>query len=246
MLLTVLVLHRYYTNEFGAPLYSFGWGLSLTSWELHCSTCGNTDAVSTSKNSSLTVSIKNTGSREGDQVVLLFWAKVGKANLPPTMPVPNQKLVAFKRVSNVQAGTSATVTFTVSAEELSLFDENGDTIVFEGTHQLRASIGSGCAPEQSFIVKKRETLRTLEWYAPDELAGKRPATLKSDDAIADTPWSWGTMSTFVHCLNKSGDSEERRCNCRHAVVLGHDVDLRALLEQVRRPEQQDLGAHGII
>ena len=45
------------------------------------------------------------------------------------------KLVGFRRVS-LDAGAAATLRFAVTAEQLALFDDNGDTRLFAGTHSL--------------------------------------------------------------------------------------------------------------
>ena len=42
------------------------------------------------------------------------------------MPVPNRRLVGYRRVS-LGAGARSMVTFAVTAEELALVDSNGDT-----------------------------------------------------------------------------------------------------------------------
>ena len=113
------------------------------------------------------------GKREGDAVVLLYWASLRATNTDDGMTsvLPQLKLVGFKRVS-LEAGARATVSFEVTAEELALFDDNGDTKLFAGSHSLLASLGSPDAPtdapagdtiERVFVVQGTQTLRKLEW-----------------------------------------------------------------------------------
>eukprot|EP01044_Picomonas_judraskeda_P010100 COSAG03_NODE_1278_length_4415_cov_2.649444_7_plen_158_part_00 len=113
------------------------------------------------------------GKREGDAVVLLYWAglRATSADDGMTSVLPQLKLVGFKRVS-LEAGARATVSFEVTAEELALFDDNGDAKLFAGSHTLLASLGSPDAPtdapagdtmERVFVVQGTETLRKLEW-----------------------------------------------------------------------------------
>lgn len=52
----------------------------------------------------MTVNITNTGTRSGDEVVLLF-ARTRDASVPS----PRIRLVAFQRVRNIAPGTSVTV-----------------------------------------------------------------------------------------------------------------------------------------
>ncbi len=110
------------------------------------------------------------GKREGDAVVTLYWSglRAADADDAVTSVLPQLKLVGFKRVS-LEAGARATVSFEVTAEELALFDDNGDTKLFAGSHSLLASLGSPEAPtdgdtmERVFVVQGTETLRKLEW-----------------------------------------------------------------------------------
>ncbi len=138
----------------------------MAEWYSNSSTVGLLDFVS--QHLSCT-----PGKREGDAVVLLYWAGLRTTNVDEgvTSVLPQLKLVGFKRVS-LEAGARATVTFAVTAEELALFDDNGDTKLFAGSHSLLASLGSPGAPddapagdtmERVFVVQGTETLRKLQW-----------------------------------------------------------------------------------
>jgi beta-glucosidase len=134
---------RYYNNEFGAPLFEFGTGLSLVPFALAPTTTTTNpegEEVSLQANSTLSMSVTNKGTREGDAIVLLYWVQYSPtmATMSGGVPamLPSRKLVGFKRVS-LKAGATTTVTFTVGAEQLALFDENGDTQLFAGKHTLR-------------------------------------------------------------------------------------------------------------
>ena len=80
----------------------------------------------------------------------------------PMFVLPSLRLVGFKRV-RLEAGASATVSFAVTAEQLNVVDENGDAQLFEGTHTLRVSQGSGTVFSREFTVAKTELIRKLEW-----------------------------------------------------------------------------------
>ena len=47
--------------------------------------------------------------------------------------------------------------------QLNVVDENGDAQLFEGTHTLRVSQGSGTMFSREFTVAKTELIRKLEW-----------------------------------------------------------------------------------
>jgi beta-glucosidase len=160
--------YKYYTSEFGAPLYEFGHGLSLTPFTLKWAT-GSTSSpavVSLHTTVEISVDVRNAGAREGDTVVMLYHCPSRDAiRVRADMPVPNRRLVGYRRVG-LAAGANTVVTFNVTAEELALVDGNGDTQLFVGRHQLR--VWHGTAPieqalQREFDVKQRAMLRTLQW-----------------------------------------------------------------------------------
>jgi beta-glucosidase len=105
--------YRYYT---GRPLYAFGHGLSYTTFAyeklaLSVSTATAADTIQVS------VTVKNTGARDGDEVVQLYATAV---NSP--VPMPLRQLVGFQRVS-FKAGETKTVTLNIPAERLRRWDD---------------------------------------------------------------------------------------------------------------------------
>ncbi len=106
----------------GAPLYAFGHGLSYTTFDyskLHLST------QSLAANGTLTVSIdvKNTGKRAGDEVSQLYVREVN-----PVVKRPAKELRGFQRVT-LQPGEKRTLTFTLPAEKLAYWDESTHAFV---------------------------------------------------------------------------------------------------------------------
>ena len=160
--------YKYYTSEFGAPLFTFGWGLSLVEFALTWATPPPPSPALVSSTAAVEMSVDatNTGTREGDVVVMLYHCPSRAAiNVPADMPVPNRRLVGYRRIS-LAAGEQQVVTFNVTVEELSLVDGNGDTQLFQGTHQLRVWHGAGPveqALQREFHVQHTTVLRTLEW-----------------------------------------------------------------------------------
>ena len=81
--------------------------------------------------------------------------------------LPRQKLVGFNRVS-LGVGRTSTTCFTIAANELALFEDNGDAKLFAGSHTLQASLGSPSGAvddtvERVVEVEKTELLRRFEW-----------------------------------------------------------------------------------
>ncbi len=104
-----------YVDAAVSPLYPFGHGLSYTSFELTTSTptpmtIGHDGEVT------VAVTVANTGSRDGAEVVQLY-TRDPRASV--TRPV--LELKAFARVS-VGAGEQRTATFTVHAGQLGFYD----------------------------------------------------------------------------------------------------------------------------
>jgi beta-glucosidase len=106
------------------PLYPFGYGLSYTTFayshlkldraQLHS---GETVKVS--------VDVKNTGSREGDEVVELYVSHVGSK-----VERPQQELKGFARV-HLKAGETRPVSLNLPAASLTYWDQAAKAFVLE-------------------------------------------------------------------------------------------------------------------
>ena len=108
------------------PLYHFGYGLSYTTFKYsHLKV----------KGLKVTVDVKNTGERNGDEVVQVYMSKN-----PAKVPTPIKQLVAFKRV-HVKAGQAKTVTFTIKRKDLAAYDAKGNPFVAPGDYTI--SVGGG-------------------------------------------------------------------------------------------------------
>ena len=124
----IYVGYRYF-DSFDVPVsYPFGFGLSYTTFEYSdakCSVDGDIFAV--------TVTIKNTGSYEGKEVVELYIsAPDNKAANKPT-----KELKAFAKTKLLKPGENETLTLTVKAADLASFDEAASAwVVAEGEYQF--------------------------------------------------------------------------------------------------------------
>ena len=117
--------YRYYT---GKPLFEFGQGLSYTTFALACTAPRLADGAY-----QLACEVRNTGTRDGDEVVQVYHA-VGDAirkAVTPVHPVPLKQLVGFERVS-VKAGGSQPVDFSFPASAFSLTTHDGSRKVYPG------------------------------------------------------------------------------------------------------------------
>ena len=124
----VYVGYRYF-DSFDVPVsYPFGFGLSYTTFEY-------SDAKIAQKDNAyeVTVTVKNTGEREGKEVVELYVsAPNNKAANKPA-----KELKAFAKTKLLKLGESETVTLTVKIADLASFDEAiSSWVVAEGDYEF--------------------------------------------------------------------------------------------------------------
>ena len=87
--------------------------------------------------------VHNTGSRSGDEVVLVFHRPGPDVRAKADHALPLKRLIGFQRVGPVPAGGSATVDFVVSAADLVLATAGGNHTLYSGTHEVVFWDGQG-------------------------------------------------------------------------------------------------------
>jgi len=128
------------------PLFPFGHGLSLTTFALHWRGARQPTPVKVSSSSAtltLEIVVNNTGTREGDEVVMVYHVP-RSVQRPPleTIRLPHRRLVDFERVS-LAANAAAYLTFQLNTSCLGLVDSEGNTYLYPGAHELRLDRGHG-------------------------------------------------------------------------------------------------------
>ena len=88
------------------------------------------DAVAANVNGPVTVTVSNTGLRDGDETVQLYIH-----DLYSTSTRPVKELRAFKKV-HIPAGQSADVTFTLTAEDLKYYDHRLEYVCEPGDFEI--------------------------------------------------------------------------------------------------------------
>lgn len=121
-----------------APLYPFGFGLSYAKleWSKPAIT---TASVKKGQNVDFSVSIKNIGKINADEVVQVYLSIDNKKEI-----VPISSLVNFKRVS-LNQGSSSDVSFSISYSDFSFINSKGEKVQHKGKATLivgNASPGS--------------------------------------------------------------------------------------------------------
>jgi len=115
--------YRYFKGE---PLYPFGYGLSYTQFVYSNLRYDVGDSVKVS------VDVRNTGERDGDEVVQLYLTDVAAS-----APVPIRTLVGFDRIS-LRPKEKRTVTFTITPRQMSLIDNRGRRVIEPGEFMISA------------------------------------------------------------------------------------------------------------
>lgn len=118
-----------YNNLSGMPLFPFGYGLSYTNFEYSDIKLSKNN-ISQAESTIVSCTIKNTGTRDGGEVVQLYIRDMLSSVARPVM-----ELKGFRRV-HVKAGESKTISFTITPEMLSMLDINLKEVVEPGDFRL--------------------------------------------------------------------------------------------------------------
>ncbi|MDE6339734.1 MAG: glycoside hydrolase family 3 C-terminal domain-containing protein, partial [Muribaculaceae bacterium] len=125
--------YRYFK---GKPLYPFGHGLSYTTFEYDSITAP--ESVATTGETEVTVKVRNSGDRAGDEVVQLY------LTYPESQEdAPLRALKGFQRV-HLEPGESKELTFTLTPREFARYDNSEGIVVYPGTYTL---IAGGSQPD---------------------------------------------------------------------------------------------------
>jgi beta-glucosidase len=125
--------YRYSTVE---PLYPFGFGLSYSRFAFSVLKL-DTPRLVAGRSLKFSCTLKNLGDIDADEVIQVYLS-----DLKASVPVPLNKLVAFRRV-HLKARQSRIVRFQLAPEAMMIIDESGRPVMEPG--QFRLTVGS-CSP----------------------------------------------------------------------------------------------------
>lgn len=132
-----------YLDVSNDPLYPFGFGLSYTDFSYSAIRLNNSTLTSDGRITA-TITVKNTGSREGMEVVQLYIR-----DLVGSVTRPVKELKGFQKI-NLKPGESKEVSFTIGIEDLKFYDSNLDFIAEPGDFKLFIGGNSRDVKEASF------------------------------------------------------------------------------------------------
>ena len=131
--------YRWYDEQNYIPQFSFGFGLSYTTFEY--SSLAVPSSSPAGQIVPISVDVKNTGSLKGDEVVQLYIS-----DNESSVWMPEKQLKGFKRIT-LEPGEQKTVTFNLTAEEFYYFDETENNYKIEpGTFTIKAGGSSDNLP----------------------------------------------------------------------------------------------------
>ena len=117
------------------PLYPFGFGLSYTTFEYSDLKIASPQ-IGPSGATEVSVTVKNTGTRAGDEIVQLYIRDVVSSVTRPVL-----ELKDFKRLT-LAAGESKTVTFSITPDKLWFYDLNMQRVVEPGAFEIMVGTSS--------------------------------------------------------------------------------------------------------
>jgi beta-glucosidase len=106
------------------PLYAFGYGLSYTKFA-YSNLRVSSPQLAKDGTETVSVDVKNTGSRDGEEVVQLYVAHEGSA-----VERPSEELKGFERIT-LRPGEIRTVTLPLAAKSLAYWQESSKSFVVE-------------------------------------------------------------------------------------------------------------------
>ncbi len=166
--------YRWYDANNVTPLFPFGFGLSYTQFAFS-NLSVSPSSVDGTQNVQVSATVTNTGQRAGSDVAQLYLGDPSASGEPP------RQLAGFDRV-NLAPGASAQVSFTVTPQDMSWWDDtaNGWTQT-EGTHNVYvgdSSALSGLPLQGMFTMAATPAARQVVITAPSAVQPGQAATVQ--------------------------------------------------------------------
>lgn len=175
-------------KQAAAPMFPFGFGLSYTTFE-YADMNLSRQSIAKDQIVDVLATVKNTGTRDGAEVVQLYANFNGRGNNANL----NKRLVGFERVE-LKAGESKTVTIPVCYAQLSYFNETAHNYQVDGgtvTLELAAS---------SADVRLTADLNTTAGVAKETYISENESsieTVKTAASLKSTDHVYSVMGAYV-------------------------------------------------
>ncbi|WP_375324897.1 beta-glucosidase BglX [Flagellimonas sp. GZD32] len=134
-----------YLDAPNTPLLPFGYGLSYTTFEYSNLTLSKKE-IGQGESVSVTVTVKNTGNYDGEEVVQLYLRDVIRSITPP-----KRQLKGFKKIM-LKKGESKEVTLTLSPDDLKFFNAQLESVAEPGKFEIFVGTNSDAELKDSFTL----------------------------------------------------------------------------------------------
>ncbi|MES2387506.1 MAG: beta-glucosidase BglX [Bacteroidota bacterium] len=141
---------NHYTSKYldipNEPLFPFGYGLSYTTFDISAPKLSST-AVNFKEELTVTVSVKNTGRFEGEEIVQLY-----VQDLVGSITRPVKELKGYKKIK-LSPGAAQEVSFKISSEDLKFHDNKMNFTAEKGGFKVYVGNSSANVKEARFELK---------------------------------------------------------------------------------------------
>lgn len=141
---SIFIGYRWADKQKTKPLFSFGHGLSYTTFE-YGKVTADKKTIAKDEPITFTLTVKNTGDREGAEIVQLYIS-----DKKSSLPRPVKELKGFQKVY-LQPGEVKQVSFTIGTDALSFFDDGKHEWVAE-PGQFEALVGASSTDIREKVV----------------------------------------------------------------------------------------------
>jgi len=139
-----------YTSKYidapSTPVFPFGYGLSYTTFR-YSDLAVTPTKISPAGRVTVTVTVSNTGARQGDEVVQLYLH-----DRVSTVTRPVAELKGFRRLT-IAPGGRETVTFALGSDQIGAFNRAMKWVVEPGQFDVRVGPNSAEGPTATFEVR---------------------------------------------------------------------------------------------
>ncbi len=144
----IYVGYRYYSTFNIQPAFEFGYGLSYTDFDYSGL---KLSSPTFDKKISATVTVKNTGTVAGREVVQLYLNAPAKK-----LDKPSEELKGFAKTKLLKPGESQTISITINERDLASFDTNSTSWIAEaGTYTVKIGASStNIKQTKTFVLTK--------------------------------------------------------------------------------------------
>lgn len=135
-----------YLDSPNSPLYPFGYGLSYTTFEYGELILDSTE-LTTDGTISASIKVKNTGDREGTEIVQFYIR-----DMVASIARPVKELKHFERIS-IKPGESKVVTFKITIDALKFYNSSLEYVAEPGQFQVMSGPDSERLSVKEFILQ---------------------------------------------------------------------------------------------